>query len=98
MDGKGAWACAVAVFVLLVWALSGAAVGFSDTRQLVINTGTTIVTFLMVFLIQHSGNRNSRALQMKLDELISARPATWHTSSAPVPTGHGPVRQPKSTP
>ena len=98
MDGKGAWAFAVAVFVLLVWALSGPLFGFSDTRQLVINTGTTIVTFLMVFLIQHSGNRNSRALQMKLDELISARPAAWRTSSAPVPTGHGPVRQPNRPP
>ena len=67
-----AWAFAVAVLVLIVWAVSGPLFGFSDTWQLVINTGTTIVTFLMVFLIQHSENRNSRALQMKLDELISA--------------------------
>ncbi len=52
--------------------MTGPLFGFSDTWQLIINTGTTIVTFLMVFLIQHSENKNSRALQMKLDELIAA--------------------------
>src|SRR5215213_7997768 len=61
----------VAAFtVILVWALSGPLFGFSDTWQLVINTGTTVVTFLMVFLIQHTQNRDTVAMQMKLDELI----------------------------
>jgi low affinity Fe/Cu permease len=54
----------------VVWAISGPVFGFSDTWQLVINTGTTIVTFLMVFLIQNSQNRDSAAIQVKLDELI----------------------------
>ncbi|HEV8298718.1 MAG TPA: low affinity iron permease family protein [Acidimicrobiales bacterium] len=62
----------LAVCVLLVWLLTGPVFGFSDTWQLIINTGTTIITFLMVFLIQHSENKNSRALQIKLDELIAA--------------------------
>ncbi len=56
--------------VVLVWALSGPLFGFSDTWQLIINTGTTIVTFLMVFLIQNTQNRDGAALQAKLDELI----------------------------
>jgi low affinity Fe/Cu permease len=56
--------------VIVVWAISGPVFGFSDTWQLVINTGTTIVTFLMVFLIQNSQNRDSAAIQVKLDELI----------------------------
>ncbi|WP_292418044.1 low affinity iron permease family protein [Mesorhizobium sp.] len=56
--------------VIVVWALSGPVFGFSDTWQLVINTGTTIVTFLMVFLIQNTQNRDSAAIQTKLDELI----------------------------
>jgi low affinity Fe/Cu permease len=60
----------VAVGVVIVWAVSGPLFGFSDTWQLVINTGTTIVTFLMVFLIQNSQNRDSAAIQVKLDELI----------------------------
>jgi low affinity Fe/Cu permease len=59
-----------AVSVVIVWAVSGPLFGFSDTWQLVINTGTTIVTFLMVFLIQNSQNRDSAAIQVKLDELI----------------------------
>jgi low affinity Fe/Cu permease len=66
------WAFVVAFLVLVAWLVSGPLFGFSDTWQLIINTGTTIVTFLMVFLIQHSENKNSRALQMKLDELIAA--------------------------
>jgi low affinity Fe/Cu permease len=64
------WAFLIAATIIIVWAISGPVFGFSDTWQLVINTGTTIVTFLMVFLIQNSQNRESRATQLKLDELI----------------------------
>jgi low affinity Fe/Cu permease len=60
----------MAAGIVVLWALSGPLFGFSDTWQLVINTGTTIVTFLMVFLIQNSQNRDSAAIQVKLDELI----------------------------
>jgi low affinity Fe/Cu permease len=60
----------LAILLVLCWAITGPVFGFSDTWQLVINTGTTIVTFLMVFLIQNTQNRDGRALQMKLDELI----------------------------
>jgi low affinity Fe/Cu permease len=60
----------VAVLVIIVWGVSGPLFNYSDTWQLVINTGTTIVTFLMVFLIQHTQNRDSLAFQVKLDELI----------------------------
>ncbi len=60
----------LAVAVILLWAVTGPVFGFSDTWQLVINTGTTIVTFLMVFLIQNTQNRDTEALQIKLDELI----------------------------
>jgi low affinity Fe/Cu permease len=65
----------VAVTVIVVWGISGPAFHFNDTWQLAINTGTTIVTFLMVFLIQSSQNRDSIAIQLKLDELIHAGPA-----------------------
>ncbi len=60
----------VAFGVVIVWAVTGPLFGYSDTWQLVINTGTTIVTFLMVFLIQNSQNRDGAAIQVKLDELI----------------------------
>jgi low affinity Fe/Cu permease len=62
----------LAMLLILVWALVGPAFGFSETWQLVINTGTTIVTFLMIFLVQNSQNRDSAAIQAKLDELIRA--------------------------
>jgi low affinity Fe/Cu permease len=60
----------MAVATIVVWAISGPLFGFSDTWQLVINTGTTIVTFLMVFVIQNTQNRDTTAMQIKLDELI----------------------------
>lgn len=62
----------LAAVVVLVWGITGPIFNYSDTWQLVINTGTTIVTFLMVFLIQNSQNRDNAAIQVKLDELISA--------------------------
>jgi low affinity Fe/Cu permease len=67
-----AWAFAGAVLVILVWVLTGPLFHFSDTWQLVINTATTIVTFLMVFLIQNTQNRDAKAVHLKLDELIRA--------------------------
>lgn len=66
------WALLLAIGVVVAWGLSGPVFAFSDTWQLAINTGTTIVTFLMVFVIQASQNRDSKAIQLKLDELIRA--------------------------
>ncbi len=65
----------LAISIVLAWAITGPIFGYSDTWQLVINTGTTIVTFLMVFLIQNTQNRDSKAMQLKLDELIRATTA-----------------------
>ena len=65
-----AWTFMLCILFVLVWAATGPAFGFSDTWQLVINTSTTIITFLMVFLIQNTQNRDNAALQAKLDELI----------------------------
>lgn len=64
------------VLIVLLWALSGPIFGFSDTWQLIINTGTTIITFLMVFLIQNTQNRDGAAVQAKLDELIRVSSAS----------------------
>jgi low affinity Fe/Cu permease len=66
------WAFALAMLVIIVWAITGPMFRFSDTWQLVINTGTTIVTFLMVFLIQRSQNKDSLAVHLKLNELVAA--------------------------
>jgi low affinity Fe/Cu permease len=68
----GSSAFAIACGIVLVWLISGPFFGFSDTWQLVINTGTTIVTFLMVFLIQRSQNKDSLAVQLKLNEIVAA--------------------------
>jgi low affinity Fe/Cu permease len=67
-----AWAFAAAVLAILVWILTGPTFHFSDTWQLIINTATTIITFLMVFLIQNTQNRDAKAMHLKLDELIRA--------------------------
>ena len=67
-----AWAFAGAALVILVWLLTGPTFHFSDTWQLIINTATTIITFLMVFLIQNTQNRDAKAVHLKLDELIRA--------------------------
>ena len=64
------WAFIVAAFIILVWAATGPLFNYSDTWQLVINTGTTIITFLMVFLIQNTQNRDAKAIHLKLDELL----------------------------
>jgi low affinity Fe/Cu permease len=64
------WAFILAVLIILVWGLAGPMFHYSDTWQLVINTGTTIITFLMVFLIQNTQNRDAKAIHLKLDELI----------------------------
>jgi low affinity Fe/Cu permease len=67
---SSSWAFIIALFIIIVWAATGPIFHSSNTWQLVINTGTTIVTFLMVFLIQNTQNRDSKAIHLKLDELI----------------------------
>jgi low affinity Fe/Cu permease len=67
-----AWAFATAILIIVIWGLTGPMFHYSDTWQLIINTGTTIVTFLMVFLIQNTQNRDAKAAHLKLDELIRA--------------------------
>lgn len=66
------WAFAAAILIIVVWGASGPVFHFSDTWQLIINTGTTIVTFLMVFLIQNTQNRDTKVVHLKLDEIIRA--------------------------
>ncbi len=66
------WSFIVAVLIVVVWAATGPLFHYSDTWQLVINTGTTIITFLMVFLIQNTQNRDAKAIHLKLDEMIKA--------------------------
>lgn len=66
------WAFLAALVIVLVWAITGPLFGFGDTWQLVINTGTTIVTFLMVFLIQQTQNKDGKAVELKLNELVAA--------------------------
>ena len=67
-----AWAFAGAIVIIVIWGLTGPAFHYSNTWQLIINTGTTIVTFLMVFLIQNTQNRDAKAAHLKLDEIIRA--------------------------
>jgi low affinity Fe/Cu permease len=64
------WAFILAALIIIVWGATGPLFGYSDTWQLVINTGTTIITFLMVFLIQNTQNRDAKAIHLKLDELL----------------------------
>jgi len=66
------YAFSIAFLVIVIWGLTGPLFGFSDTWQLVVNTGTTVITFLMVFLIQKTQNKDSKAIQLKLNELIAA--------------------------
>jgi low affinity Fe/Cu permease len=68
------WTFVVMVLLIAGWALTGPMFGFSDTWQLIANTGTTIITFLMVFIIQNTQNRDAKAMQLKLDELLRAVP------------------------
>lgn len=66
------WTFVLALIVVIVWAVTGPLFGYSDTWQLVINTGTSVITFLMVFLIQNTQNRDTKVMQLKIDELLCA--------------------------
>lgn len=66
------WTFGAAVMIVVLWLVTGPMFGFSDTWQLVINTGTTIITFLMVFIIQHTQNKDTQALELKLNEIVAA--------------------------
>lgn len=66
------WAFLIALLIIIIWAVTGPLFNYSDTWQLVINTGTTIITFLMVFLIQNTQNRDSKVIHLKIDELLRA--------------------------
>ena len=66
------WVFGVALLIVILWAIAGPAFGFSNTWQLVINTGTTIITFLMVFLIQQTQNKDTQAIELKLNEIVAA--------------------------
>ncbi|HSX09668.1 MAG TPA: low affinity iron permease family protein [Candidatus Saccharimonadales bacterium] len=67
------WAFIIALLSIIIWAITGPLFHYSETWQLVINTGTTIITFLMIFLVQNSQNRDAKSMQLKLDELIHAQ-------------------------
>ena len=86
-NGVGShWAFFVALLVVVAWGLTGPMFGFSDTWQLVINTGTTIITFLMVFLIQRTQNKDSLAIHLKLNEMVAAlKGASNRMSRAGIP-------------
>jgi low affinity Fe/Cu permease len=73
-DVGSPWAFIAALGIVVVWSSTGPFFHYSDTWQLVINTGTTVVTFLMVFLIQHAQNKDTRAIELKLNELVAAMP------------------------
>jgi hypothetical protein len=78
----GSWAFGAGLATIVVWGVTGPIFGYSDTWQLVINTGTTIITFLMVFLIQRSQNKDSRAVHLKLNELVAALQGAGHHCQA----------------
>ena len=87
------WAFVVAVGLVIGWLVTGPLFGFSDSWQLVINTGTTIVTFLMVFLIQATQNRDGKAIQLKLDELIRAQTKARNVFAALEDAGEDEIRR-----
>ncbi len=90
------WVFLLAVASVVAWALTGPLFAFSETWQLVINTGTTIITFLMVFLIQNAQNRDTQAIQLKLDELIRATQGAHNTLIALEEQGEEVVAQVKA--